>query len=42
VEINPRETTLTPFATFHLRGAAGIILPGLIDKVWKNKNPFHD
>ena len=35
VEVNPDETPLSVTADFILRGAAGEILPELIDQVWK-------
>ena len=35
VEINPDSTPLTPKADFALRGASGVILPELVDSVWR-------
>lgn len=34
IEINPQETPLSPWMTSSWRGAAGVILPQLLDAVW--------
>ena len=34
VEINPQPTPLSPHATFSLNGAAGAVLPSLVEQVW--------
>lgn len=39
VEINPQPTPLSPHATFSLHGAAGEVLPSLVEQVWGTVNP---
>ena len=34
VEINPNETPLTSYATYVLRGPAGLVLPALVEAAW--------
>ena len=34
VEINPEPTPLSPHVTFALSGAAGVVLPALVEQVW--------
>ncbi|MDQ5911114.1 MAG: NAD-dependent deacylase [Pseudomonadota bacterium] len=34
VEINPQPTPLSPYVTFSLNGAAGVILPALVAQTW--------
>jgi NAD-dependent deacetylase len=35
VEINPDETPLTPRANYALRGPSGVILPALVESIWR-------
>ena len=35
VEINPQPTPLSPHVTFSLTGAAGEILPALVNQTWE-------
>ena len=39
VEVNPQRTALTGFADDHLQGAAGAILPALVDAAWPPRHP---
>lgn len=38
VEVNPAETPLSAYATYTLRGAAGAVLPALVDRTWDGRD----
>jgi len=40
VEVNPEETPLTAWATYALRGPAGVILPALVQRAWPSDAPL--